>query len=192
MIIQSRACFHTIGRCRVWHCRVSDSVMVTFSFTPIHVCREAEVLVAQDTRVFLLASASVEIERLRLGKLGSKELRRNSRISNKILRLFRFAGPVNCPTARITLRAFCCWLYCCFCCFRCGLNNIINENNFLNEKSLFHNLPKIKLTSKGIASVCDTNMLRHTAAIIATRHNLIIPDIVPGKLIIWHKILHNN
>lgn len=36
---------------------------------------------------------------------------------------------------------------------------------------------KIELTSSGIASVCDTNMLRHMTAIIAMRHNLINLDI---------------
>lgn len=38
---------------------------------------------------------------------------------------------------------------------------------------------RVELTSSGIASVCDTNMLRHTTAITAMRQSFINLDIAP-------------
>lgn len=51
-------------------------------------------------------------------------------------------------------------------------------------------MKKTELTSSGIASVCDTKMLRHMTAMIAMRQNLINLDIVHAiwrsrKKIVW-------
>lgn len=155
---------------------MSDVFKLAFSFTPIHVGGEAEVFTAEDARLLLLASATVE---------GTKVSQAERCCSWSWLTYFwwniesfsfyssrklpsRMGSPWS--TLTLTLLSFL-WL-------QVKSKQSWWENKFIHY---FTTHPQLQLTSKGIASVWDTSMLRHTTAIIAMRQNLITLDIVPGK-----------